>query len=90
MEQWKAKPADQNARGIVSGNVVIIPLNNTNITILPAPAPTDRPEQLNFPQFPLATMSQETGAGFYSNVWGPLPWVFARIPPERYLVFRAK
>ena len=79
---------DQNEGGIFSGDLVIIPLNNTAITILPAP--TDRPEQINFPQFPLATMSQETGAGFYSNIWGPLPWVFARIPPEHYLVFRAK
>jgi hypothetical protein len=88
MEQWRAKPADRNARGIVPGDLVIIPLNNTAITILPAP--TDRPEQVDFPQFPLATMSQETGAGFYSDIWGPLPWVFARIPPEHYLVFRAK
>ena len=88
MEQWRAKPADRNARGIVPSDLVIIPLNNTSITILPAP--TDRPEQINFPQFPLATMSQETGAGFYSNIWCPLPWVFARIPTEHYLVFRAK
>jgi hypothetical protein len=88
MQQWRAKPADRNARGIVSGDLVIIPLNNTNITILPAT--TDRPEQVNFPQFSSATMSQETGAGFYSNTWGPLPWVLARIPPEHYLVFRAK
>jgi hypothetical protein len=88
MEQWRAKPADGKARGIGPGDLVIIPLNNTAITILPAA--TDRPEQVNFPQFPLATMSQQTGAGFYSNVWGPLPWVFARIPPEPYLVVRAK
>jgi 4-amino-4-deoxy-L-arabinose transferase-like glycosyltransferase len=88
MEQWRAKPADQNARGIASGDLVIVPLNNTAITILPAT--TDRPEQVNFPQFSLATMNQEAGAGFYSNAWGPLPWVFARIPPEHYLVFRAK
>jgi len=86
MEQWRAKPVDQNGRGIVSGNLVIIPVNNTNIRLLAA----GRPGQVNFPQFLLATMSPETGAGFYSSRFGPLPWVFARIPPERYLVFRVK
>jgi hypothetical protein len=87
MEQWRAKPVDQNERGIVSGDLVIIPVNNTNISL---PATPGRPELVNFPQFLLATMSLETGAGFYSSRWGPLPWVFARIPPEPYLVFRVK
>ena len=87
MEQWRAKPVDQKERGIVSGDLVIIPVNNTNITL---PAITARREQVNFPQFLVATMSPETGAGFYSSRWGPLPWVFARIPPEPYLVFPVK
>ena len=87
MEQWRAKPVDQNERRIVSGDLVIIPVNNTNISL---PATHGRAEQVNFPQFLLATMSPETGAGFYSSRWGPLPWVFARIPPEPYLVFRVK
>jgi hypothetical protein len=89
MEQWRAKPVDQNQRVIVSGDLVIIPGTNTNIS-LPSPATTDLMEQVNFSQFLLATMSLETGAGFYSSRWGPLPWVFARIPPEPYLVFRVK
>jgi len=89
MEQWRAKPVDQNERGIVSGDLVIIPWTNTNIS-LTSPATTALTEQVNFPQFLLATMSSETGAGFYSSRWGPLPWVFARIPPELYLVFRVK
>src|SRR5437762_5996700 len=84
MEQWRAKPVDQNERGIFSGDLIIIPMNNTNISL---PATPGRMEQVTFPQFLLATMSLETGAGFYSSRWGPLPWVFARIPPEPYLVF---
>jgi 4-amino-4-deoxy-L-arabinose transferase-like glycosyltransferase len=89
MEQWRAKPVDQNERGILSGDLLIIPVNNTNISET-LPVITGRGEQVNFPQFLLATMSSETGAGFYSSRWGPLPWVFARIPPEPYLVFRVK
>ena len=80
---------DQNEGGIFSGDLVIIPVNNTNISRTP-PARPGRTEQVNFPQFLLATMSPETGAGFYSSRWGPLPWVFARIPPEPYVVFRVK
>ena len=89
MEQWRAKPVDQNERGIVSGDLIIIPVNNSNISQT-LPATPGRTELVNFPQFLLATMSPETGAGFYSSRWGPLPWVFARIPPEPYLVFRVK
>jgi len=89
MEQWRAKPVDQNERGILSGDLLIVPVNNTNISETP-PVITSRTEQVNFPQFLLATMSLERGAGFYSSRWGPLPWVFARIPPEPYLVFRVK
>jgi hypothetical protein len=89
MEQWRTKPVDQNERGIVSGDLVIIPLNNSNISGT-LPATPGRMGQVNFPQFLLATMSPEMGAGFYSSRWGPLPWVFARIPPEPYLVFRVK
>src|SRR4029077_15897299 len=50
MEQWRAKPVDQNERGIVSGDLLIIPVNNTNI-IRTLPATTGRTEQVNFPQF---------------------------------------
>ena len=89
LEQLRAKPVDENERGIVSGDLIVIPMNNTNISRT-LPATTGRPEQVNFRQFLMAIMSTETGAGFYSDIWGPLPWVFARIPPEHYLVFRAK
>jgi len=89
LEQLRAKPVDENERGIVSGDLIVIPMNNTNISRT-LPASTGRPEQVNFPQFLLATMSTKTGAGFYSSMWGPSPWAFARIPPEPYLVFRVK
>jgi hypothetical protein len=89
MEQWRAKPLDQNEQGIVSGDRVIIPVNNTNISGT-LPATPSRTEEVNFPQFLFATMSSQTGAGFYSSNYGPLPWVFARIPPEPYFVMWVK
>ena len=90
MEQWKAKPLDRNGHGMISGDVLIVPLSNSNVSPAP-PLPTTGPaEEVNYPQFMVATMSPQMHAGFYSSRWGPLPWVFARIPPERYLVFRIK
>jgi len=29
------------------------------------------------------------GAGFYASVWGPLPFAFGQVPPERVLVYVA-
>jgi hypothetical protein len=34
----------------------------------------------------LTTMRAECGAGFYSDLWGPLPFVFGPTPPEQYEV----
>jgi 4-amino-4-deoxy-L-arabinose transferase-like glycosyltransferase len=90
MEQWKAKPLDRTQRGMISGDVLIVPLSNTNVSRTPPVPTTGPPEQVNYPQFLLATISPEMRAGFYSSKWGPLPWVFGRIPPEQYLIFRIK
>jgi hypothetical protein len=35
-------------------------------------------------------MNGSAGAGYYSDGWGPLPFVFGPAPAEDYLVFRAK
>ena len=90
MEHWKAKPLDRTERRIISGDVLIVPSSNSNVNpTSPVPA-SGPPEQVNYPQSLLATMSRGMRAGFYSSKWGSLPWVFSRVPPERYLIFRVK
>src|SRR5437763_13753924 len=90
MEHRKAKPLDRTERRIISGDVLIVPLSNSNVSPTP-PVPTSGPpEQVNYPQSLLATMSPGMRAGFYSSKWGSLPWVFSRVPPEQYLIFRVK
>jgi hypothetical protein len=37
---------------------------------------------------PLTTMSWRMGAGFYSSFFGPLPFAFGAVGPERYFLFR--
>jgi 4-amino-4-deoxy-L-arabinose transferase-like glycosyltransferase len=90
MEHWKAKPLDRAERRIISGDVLIVPLSNSNVSPTPPVPTTGPPEQVNYPQSLLATMSPAMRAGFYSSKWGSLPWVFSRIPPEQYLIFRVK
>lgn len=34
----------------------------------------------------LATMNDAAGAGFYGSFWGPLPFAFGRVPPERVVI----
>ena len=37
----------------------------------------------------LATMNRDMGAGFYSTEgFGPLPFVFGKVPPEQYYVVK--
>jgi len=35
----------------------------------------------------LTTMNPKLGAGFYSDVFGPLPFVIGSVPTEKFMVF---
>jgi len=90
MEHWKAKPLDRSERRIISGDVLIVPLSNSNVSPTPPVPTTSPPEQFNYPQSVVATISPGMRAGFYSSKWGSLPWIFSRMPPEQYLIFRVR
>jgi len=90
MQQWRAKPLDLEQHGLVPGDVLIVPVNNTNVTRRPASPTIASFEETNYTQFFAITMSREMGAGFYSSKWGPLPWTVAPIPSEHYLIFHIK
>jgi hypothetical protein len=88
MQQFGAKPADLRHTPFHSGDYLIIPENTTN-SFGPPPGFQLDGSLLQF-DLPagVITMSQPVGAGFYASVWGPLPYAFAPVPPERY--FRAR
>ena len=90
MQQWKAKPLDLEQHGLVPGDVLIVPITNTNVSRKPAAPTIASFEQINYAQFFAITMSREICAGFYYSKWGPLPWEVAPVPPEHYLIFRIK
>ncbi len=86
MERRGARAVDLSRPNFKPGEVVVIPENNTNLIRLGADIIAST-ATLEYPAFPgCATMHQASGAGFYSDVWGRLPFVFTAAPPERYVV----
>jgi hypothetical protein len=68
---------------IAKGDVLVIPANNTGLHLMDADTPNEF--TLDIPVFPFATTwSNERRAGFYSNNWGSLPYIFGSALPERY------
>ena len=83
-------PADEIYTRFRVGDMVIVPVNNTQLIVLPRQL--DFVEQENLKLLPgnlVTTMSWDLGAGFYSSYWGPLPFAFGKVPPEEYQIGRA-
>jgi len=86
MQQHGGTPLDKRKTILAIGDIVILPENNTAAIGLP-PGTARRAAALRLNALPLlSTMRRETGAGFYSDVWGPLPFAIGSVPPERYQV----
>ena len=84
MQMLGAHPFDLQHFQLHANDVVVIPENNTNQFDL-------RPDVIEsqmIVQVPVAshigTVSQPMGAGFYTSLWGPLPFAIGSVPPERY------
>ncbi len=90
LQQWGANPLDLEHHELDPGDVLIVPINNSNVSRKPAAPTIASFEQADYPQFFATTMNSEVGAGFYSSKWGPVPWLVGSVPPERYLIFRIK
>jgi hypothetical protein len=73
-------------------DILIAPRNNTNVKKLPdSRGLFGAVETFSLPVASwVSTMSREAGAGFYTSLWGPLPYVFGPTPPEIYLVQKMK
>jgi len=74
----------------VSGDKIIIPLNNTNIKPL-RKSRMDLIEVVDIvPSRWMTTMYSPLGAGFYADIWGPLPFAFGLVGSEKYYVLMVK
>jgi 4-amino-4-deoxy-L-arabinose transferase-like glycosyltransferase len=87
LEQRGYPPVDVTRTKFAKGDIVVSPDNNTN-TFTPAPGRLRQIYALNLQASRwITTMSLEAGAGFFAEVWGPLPFAFGKVPPERYDFF---
>ena len=88
MQLYGARPVESGRFAFHTGDQVVIPGNNCYIiAILPQLVAAQEAWQLD-PHGYAGTMT--LGAGFYSSIWGPLPFSFGRVPTEYYLVLQMR
>lgn len=87
MQSFGARPLDFSHVELKSGDVLIIPGQNLNAFPIDAKnaALTDEFAPPLFPWF--ATLNRKVGAGFYSSLFGPLPFAFGQISTEKISVY---
>ena len=82
MEKNGAVALDMNKLPSSSGQIIVMPENNTNAT-----AQASLLTVLHFtPARFLTIMNKAVGAGYYSSVWGVLPFAFGDVPDEKYYI----
>lgn len=90
METHGGKSLDVEHSTLVQGDILIVPLNNTSLFHMPNQFVPLRDSVESKTLSPLTCMNRSAGAGFYSDVWGPLPFAFGEISPEKYYVHVVK
>jgi len=90
MEQWGAKPFDRKNPRVAHGDLLVGLFSDTNIAQLSTQTVATQSES-TFNALPLVTtLRYGTGAGFYSSLHGPLPWVINKLPSPRYYAARIR
>jgi len=87
MESLGGKALDFNNSLLQKGDIIVVPVNNTNIRPLRREICVFAGKRQLMPCRWLGTMQTRLGAGFYADVWGPLPFAVGAVPPEEYLFF---
>lgn len=84
MEEGGAKALDRGSSILASGDSIVMPANNSNVLKI-KPVYVANLQTITLPANKwVTTMNCDRGAGFYSYLFGPVPFVFGRIPLERY------
>jgi 4-amino-4-deoxy-L-arabinose transferase-like glycosyltransferase len=87
MQQFGARAVEPDAEPCRFGDLIVIPKYNT--AEFKFPLKTTQPETIRFDAHTRVTaMNPDAGAGFYFSGWGPLPFVFGRMPAQEYLMAR--
>ncbi|MBX7257057.1 MAG: glycosyltransferase family 39 protein [Candidatus Hydrogenedentes bacterium] len=84
MQNAGMTPVDLDNADLSEGDIVISPNNNSNVF----PLKDDHVRAKSAVELPVCRwttpMLVRLGAGFYSDLWGPLPFAFGPVSPERY------
>ena len=84
LEAVGARPFDRLRLGMHPGDLMILPENNTNVIYPLRGIPMTVLRVIELPSARgLTTVQPWIGAGFYSELLGPLPFAFGTVPPER-------
>ncbi len=86
MQLFGARPVEYDKFAFRTGDLVVTPENATSTFPIPPQFVAAQQILQIDPHAYAATM--RLGAGFYSSVWGPLPFTFGRVPSEPYLFVR--
>jgi hypothetical protein len=86
MQLFGARPVEYDKFNFQTGDLMVTPEDTTNTFPMPPQFVAAQEIMQVDPQAHAATMA--LGAGFYSSVWGPLPFSFGRVPSEPYLIQR--
>jgi hypothetical protein len=90
IEAIGGRPLDSRLNLLRAGDRVAIPRNNTNTWLLSNDRIASSEEFESEGPILLTTMQPHLGAGFYSNILGPLPFSFGHPPREGYTLILVK
>ncbi|HEX3720284.1 MAG TPA: glycosyltransferase family 39 protein [Verrucomicrobiae bacterium] len=90
MEKLGAKSLQQHPMTLVSNEMIIVPTDNSVVFKLPADRVEGYSQYRSQASTLLAVMNVTLAAGYYSDAWGPVPFIFGSPPPETYYIFRVK
>jgi hypothetical protein len=90
MEQLGARPVDRTNLSFSRGDAIVLPINNSFIFPLPPELATRSLVREVPASLWVSTLNLDFGAGYYSDGWGPLPFAFGHVPPDVYVVLRAR
>jgi hypothetical protein len=90
MEQIGGEALDFSASEMLPGDLLVRPSFGYGLTDLPDNNLENVAEIPTTPFSRLTVMNSSIGAGFYSSVIGPLPYVFGRVEPEKYWIDAVK
>jgi hypothetical protein len=84
MQKWGAKPLDVRGSDVAANDILILPMNNADLT-LPPPGRLALYKKISVPyRLPVSDMNKRTAAGYHSYYWGGLPFVFGPTPQEDF------